>query len=65
LLQSVAADAAADAQRSAGHHGDLARYLGVASAVAGICDESGARLSSFSMYHVVKAMYAPQMTTGK
>jgi hypothetical protein len=40
-------------------------YLGVASAGAGICDESAARLSSFSMYHVVKVMYAPQMTTGK
>jgi hypothetical protein len=30
----------------------------------GIGGRSGARLSSFSMYHVVKTMYAPQMTTG-
>jgi NAD(P)-dependent dehydrogenase (short-subunit alcohol dehydrogenase family) len=39
--------------RLVGHVGD---YLGEASAVAGICDESGTRLSSLSMYHVVNAM---------
>jgi len=26
--------------------------------------DPGARFSSFSMYHVVKTIYAPQMTTG-
>jgi hypothetical protein len=33
-------------------------------AAAGMGVDSGARFSSFSMYHVVKTTYVPQMTTG-